>query len=149
MNKIEKVNQLHERAMLLAEDAFLAKRAKNQAEAMDLYQQPFTLEKEAAMLLVNDYDIEPTRSVLFKGAASLALNCENFREVERMTGFALSGNPPAPITQELRELLDIARVSTRTISPIEKFQQLPQNLQEEVAHFIDFLMVRHGTSVEH
>lgn len=74
-------------------------------------------------------------------------NCRGQLPFERITGFALSGNPPAPITQELRELLDIARINTMTTSPMEKFQQLPQNLQQEVAHFIDFLVLRHGTSV--
>lgn len=105
MNKVEQVNQLHEQAMLLAEEAFLAKRAKDNATAQNLYQQAYQLEQQAALLMITDYHIEPTRSVLFKGAANLALNIENHKEAERMIRFALSGNPPSQIEQELHALL--------------------------------------------
>lgn len=144
MSKEQKVNQLHDQAMNFVEEAYLAKRAKDMTQAKKFWQKAFELEKEAAMQLANDYDIEPTRSVLFKGAASLALNVENYREVERMVGLGLAGNPPVPIYQELHELLDTAKLAVSNTSPMEKFQQLPQNLQKEVANFIDFLMVRNG-----
>ena len=106
MNKEQKVNRLHDEAMKWTDEAYLAKRAKNLAEAKSYYKKAFDLEKEAAMLLVMNYEIEPTRSVLFKGAASLAFNIENFREVERMVGLGLAGNPPDPIYGELKELLE-------------------------------------------
>ncbi|MEL6944688.1 MAG: hypothetical protein AAFO82_18685, partial [Bacteroidota bacterium] len=105
MNKIEKVNQLHEQAMLLAEEAFLAKRSKDTANSIDLYKKAYHLEEQAALLMITDYSIEPTRSVLFKGAANLAINAEKYQEAERMIRFALLGNPPSPIEQELYALL--------------------------------------------
>lgn len=146
MKKVDQVNELHERAMTLAEEAFILKRTKNGASTTDLYQKAFELEKEAAMMLVSDYDIEPTRSVLFKGAASLAYNCRLFREAERMIAFGLSGNPPVQIAQELRDLMVIIKTATPDIPAIDKFKQLPENLQNEVLDFIDFLMAKHGTS---
>jgi hypothetical protein len=54
----------------------------------------FEYERKAAMLLLNDYDVEPTRSVLFRSAASLALNFGDYREAERMIALGLLGNPP-------------------------------------------------------
>ena len=75
MNKIKEVNELHDKAMALAEEAFLMEKVQQKRdEAVLMYQKAFELEKSAALLLVADYDVEPTRSVLFKGAASLAFN---------------------------------------------------------------------------
>ncbi|MEL6720760.1 MAG: hypothetical protein AAFP82_18800 [Bacteroidota bacterium] len=143
MNKIEKVNQLHEQAMLLAEEAFLAKRSKDTANSIDLYKKAYHLEEQAALLMITDYSIEPTRSVLFKGAANLAINAEKYQEAERMIRFALLGNPPSPIEQELYALLLKVQQKPTTATTISKFQNLPEHLQQEVANFIDFLTVRH------
>ncbi|MEZ4887288.1 MAG: hypothetical protein R3E32_21330 [Chitinophagales bacterium] len=38
MNKTKKVNNLHEQAMTIADEAFLAERAKEEDKAMELYQ---------------------------------------------------------------------------------------------------------------
>ena len=51
-------------------------------------------------------EFEPTRSVLHRSAASLALECDETREAERLIGRALSGNPPDEIAEELRDLLE-------------------------------------------
>ena len=51
-------------------------------------------------------EFEPTRSVLHRSAASLALECDEIREAERLIGRALSGNPPDEIAEELRDLLE-------------------------------------------
>jgi len=105
MNKIAQINQQHEQSMDLAEAAFFAKRAKESERAKELYAQAFQLEKEAALALVDDYEQEPSRSVLFKGAATLALECDQEQEAERMIRFALLGNPPRQIKQELHDML--------------------------------------------
>jgi hypothetical protein len=36
----------------------------------------------------------------------LALQCQEYREAERLIATALSGNPPVEIAEELRELLE-------------------------------------------
>jgi hypothetical protein len=48
---------------------------------------------------------EPTRSVLHRSAATLALDCGEYREAERLVATALAGNPPEPIANELRDVL--------------------------------------------
>jgi len=79
--------------------------------------QMMTNKGEAAMLLLNDYEIEPTRSVLFRSAACLALDFDDYREAERMIAFGLSGNPPLEILEELRELL-ISHIPIRPTKPV-------------------------------
>jgi len=105
MKNYQKVNELHSTAMSIAEQAFIAQRKAQLGEAKQLSREAFAYEREAAMLLLNDYEIEPTRSVLFRSAACLALDFDDYRKAERMIAFGLSGNPPLDILEELRELL--------------------------------------------
>jgi len=113
MKKSEQVNELHEKAMKIAQAAFVARIQGDLENVKQLSSQAFEYESQAAMLLLNDYEIEPTRSVLFRSAASLALNFEDYRQAERMIAFGLSGNPPPEILEELRELL-IANIPIQT-----------------------------------
>jgi len=49
---------------------------------------------------------EPTISVLFRSAASLAMCCNKNREAEKLINLALSGEPPFEIAEELRDLYE-------------------------------------------
>jgi hypothetical protein len=62
-------------------------------------------ERQAAELAAPDLSLEPTRSVLHRRAATLAWQCGEFREAERLISTALSGTPPEMIAEELRDLL--------------------------------------------
>lgn len=109
MNSMQNtIDELHRRAMELADEAFYSKREGNLEVAQSKYLSAFEYERAAAMLLVNEYNQEPTRSVFFRSAASLLLNLphpesEHYRQAERMVAFGLSGNPPEEIAAELRE----------------------------------------------
>jgi len=117
MKKYQKVNELHSKAMDIAERAFIAQRKAQLDKAKQLSQEALIYEREAAMLLLNDYDIEPTRSVLFRSAACLALDFDDYREAEKMIAFGLSGNPPREILEELRDLL-ISHIPIRPTKPV-------------------------------
>lgn len=65
-----------------------------------------TLEEQAAYVLRERYDAEPTRSLLFKGAAIIALRLSDWRKAEQMVAYALAGNPPIAVAEELRNLLE-------------------------------------------
>lgn len=109
------IDELHQKAMELADEAFYAKKRQDSQNAQAKYLAAFEYEKAAAMLLVNEYEQEPSRSVLFRSAACLLLNLpypseDNFRQAEKMVAHGLSGNPPEAIAEELRsawqELMD-------------------------------------------
>lgn len=102
---MKKAIKLHREAMDFADRAEAAQRRKAREEAAQLFRQAFDRERAAAVLFVNDFDAEPTRSVLLRSAASLALDCEEYREAERLIAAALWGNPPEELYDELRELL--------------------------------------------
>jgi hypothetical protein len=96
------MNEAHNQAMVLAEQAFAARRRDDQASATQLARRAFILEKQVA----EQSQTEPSRSVLHRSAATLALDCGEYREAERLIAAALAGDPPGPIANELREVLD-------------------------------------------
>jgi len=100
------VRSLHHQAMDLAEKAFAADLA-GKATVQSLFQKAYQLERQAAeLVLAKSGDTEPSRSVLLRSAASLAIECREYREAERLIAIALSGDPPQEIAEELRDLLE-------------------------------------------
>lgn len=102
---MNKAQELHREAMELAEQAALSRFRDDFAEARRLTRAAFEKEKAAALRIAGQLDFEPSRSVLLRSAASLAFECRELREAERLASQALSGEPPSEIAQELRDLL--------------------------------------------
>jgi hypothetical protein len=92
--------------MDLADQAYLARLHGDSAKSKELLRKAFEKEREAANIMVSNYDNEPTRSVLHRSAASLAIDCGEMREAERLISSALVGNPPDEIASELRNLFE-------------------------------------------
>ena len=74
--------RLHNQAMDLAENAFLAQQKGDMNAFVQLSKEAFLLEKSAAMLLQNAPNSEPSRSILFKSAAFLAFDAQEFQECQ-------------------------------------------------------------------
>jgi phage shock protein A len=103
---MNQVKDLHREAMRLVDEAELARHNGNTQVARELLRQAFDHERQAADLVASDLSQEPTRSVLHRSAASLALEIGALREAERLVATALSGDPPDEIAEELRDLLE-------------------------------------------
>jgi hypothetical protein len=102
---MQNVETLHQEAMELVDQAVLA-RQRGDIQAIQTFSRAaFGKERAAADLVANRLDLEPTRAVLHRSAAVLALECSELREAERLIGRALAGNPPDDIANELRDLL--------------------------------------------
>jgi hypothetical protein len=104
--EMSELNRLHQNAMELAEEASVERVRGNTDRAAELLRQAFEKERQAAALTAQSLSLEPTRSVLHRSAASLALECNEIREAEKLIAVALSGNPPSEIASELRDLLE-------------------------------------------
>jgi len=102
----DEVSKLHNDAMNLAELAAVAKVKGNVEQADILLREAYENEVKAAKLLIDLASPEPTRSVLFRSAASLAIDCNQLTEAEKLVGLGLSGSPPPDIADELRDLFD-------------------------------------------
>jgi len=102
---MQTVETLHREAMELVDQAILARQQGNSELVTRLSRSAFAKERAAADLIANQFDMEPTRSVLHRSAAVLAIECAELRDAERLIGRALAGNPPKDIADELRDLL--------------------------------------------
>ena len=92
--------------MELADKADFLKTQEKTAEADDLYRQSLKAERDAAFAAKQQQIGEPTESVLFRSAATIAFEIKDYREAERLVCLGLSGNPPVEIANELRSLYD-------------------------------------------
>jgi hypothetical protein len=101
---MRQIQALHQQAMDLAEASAVTRLRGFTEQATQLTRQAFEQEAQAAALIANDLEAEPTRSVLHRSAASLAIECGEFQAADRLITTALSGNPPLEIAEELKDL---------------------------------------------
>ena len=90
--------------MELVDEAYIARLEKNRDQYLHYTRLALEKEQAAADLMV-DEDIEPTRSVLHRSAATLAWRCEEYETATRLIARGLAGNPPPEIARELKDLL--------------------------------------------
>lgn len=92
--------------MRLAEEAFDASRQGKNDRAHRLFLKALERERGAAEAFEQKLGAEPTRSVLYRSAATLAFHAGNLDESVGMITAGLEGNPPQEIREELHELLE-------------------------------------------
>jgi hypothetical protein len=100
------IDEIHERAMELADEASLLKLRGQDGEAIALFRKAAELEMEAASLLPAAKESEPSRSILFRSAAFLAYDATDYKLADRLVASGLSGFPPDEIEKELKDLYD-------------------------------------------
>jgi hypothetical protein len=88
------------------QEGIVADAKGNTQEAIRFFEIAFEAEKQAALSLLTNFEKEPFRSVLFRSAASLAMNCKKYEEAKTMIYFGLAGNPPKGIVDELMEVYE-------------------------------------------
>lgn len=103
---MESMRSRHREAMRYAERAKIADLDGKDVEARRLARLAFELEREAAQTLLQRLRMEPARSVLFRSAATLALECGEMDEARLLAFQGLAGFPPKEIAAELREILE-------------------------------------------
>lgn len=104
MNDAQEIKTIHREAMEKTDHALEARQRGEVAVEAQLLREAFDLESKAAKLASGLS--EPTRSVLLRSAASLALDCNLLVEAEKSICVALAGDPPNEIAEELRDLLE-------------------------------------------
>lgn len=100
------LREIHTEAMDLAEKAMIARTRGNSAAARKYLKKALRKEQEAARFAVETGVPEPTRSILLKSAAHLAMDCGEGRLAEQLVSTALAGDPPAELAHELRGLFE-------------------------------------------
>lgn len=106
MHDVREIKALHRQAMERSDSALAAQLRGEAGQALTYFREAYDLESEAACSLAHDLEAEPTRSILLRSAATLALDANLFAQAEKLIYTALSGDPPAEIAEELRNLLE-------------------------------------------
>lgn len=143
------IQELHREAVNLAKEAQLEFDNENIIEYQTLIFQAYRLEKKAAEFLKTSFESEPTRSILYRSAATLAFKCENYTDSIDLITQALSGNPFEEIKTELLELLKTV-VGIRT-NPIKSNDYLnllnkravPVKLEEKTGKYAGAFVIPH------
>ena len=104
-DSVQVAESAHRRAMELVDAAFLARRSGDTQRERAYNLQALEKERQAADAIAERFDLEPSRSVLYRSAATLAYRCGKLREAQRLVTCALSSKlVPSEIAQELRDL---------------------------------------------
>jgi hypothetical protein len=141
------IEKLHNQAMDLAENAFLAQQKGDTNTFVQLSKEAFLLEKAAAMSLQNQPDSEPSRSILFKSAAFLAFDAQEFQECRSMITYTLLGKPDSIIKAEMNQLFDeTTAILKKMPSKLEEFKTkiAPLDGGKEILREIELRFARYG-----
>jgi tetratricopeptide (TPR) repeat protein len=98
------ISELHNQAMKLSQRAMVARHNGEQARAQALSHEAFEYESQAAALIPDEKASEPTRSVIYCSAASLAYECQEWKAAKELINKALSGDPSERIYHALKTL---------------------------------------------
>jgi hypothetical protein len=120
------VNKLHDQAMDIAEKAFLAQKAGDNTTFIRLSKEAFLLEKKAAMMLKDKANAEPSRSILFKSAAFLAFDAQEYYACRDMITYTLLGRPDPIIKDEMKNLF--MEVDTLLRKEPSKFEDIKNKI---------------------
>jgi len=101
---MQNIEELHTKAMDLAEEAFLDQKRGAHFKAISLFKTALNLEQKAASLLPLAKNSEPTRSLLYRSAASIAYYAGEYEIADRLIANGLAGYPPNEIKNELKNL---------------------------------------------
>ncbi len=104
---MSEINELHDKAMDFTARAFMARACGDAEKAAGFFKS--ALEHEIGAIDALGEYIEPTYSILHRSAATLALDCKQYRKAEQLAAKALAMEPPDDIAEELRDVLEQAR----------------------------------------
>ena len=103
-----KANDLHNQAMEHVDVAFFARRRGDAEAARDSFEQALAKETAAIEALEERERVQPMYSVLYRSAATLALDCGRLSEAKNLAYKGLALGPYAEIEEELLDVVEQA-----------------------------------------
>lgn len=100
----KRAEALHEQAMAIAESVYIERRKNPSGDFLYSLANAAYIEAKAATLLPPTKQFEPSRSILFRSAASLAYEAKQYEWANRLIEDGLEGFPPPTIADELKAL---------------------------------------------
>jgi hypothetical protein len=111
MTELERAKIIHEKAMALSQEATMARIWNDETKAQTLYKESFGLEREAAYIYAERFDKEPIRSILYRSAASLAIECLMYQEADLLIQQGQSNDTPPDVMDDFQDLKDKMQLS--------------------------------------
>ena len=106
-DSVQVAESAHRRAMEFVDAAFQARRSGDIQKEREYNLQALEEERRAAEAIAQRYDLEPSRSVLYRSAATLAYRCDKLQEAKRLAECGLSNeHAPIEVVRELRDLIE-------------------------------------------
>ena len=100
---------LHNNAMEFFDQATIQKFKNRTEEATSNFQKALALEKQAALIARRDNVGEPSVSVLFRSAASMAIEAGKMGEAYLLAEEGLAASTPTEIAEELKEIMQATK----------------------------------------
>jgi len=107
------VREYHNDAIRYAQLAMIALHKGEKNEHQRLVQRAMILETQAADLVPDEKSSEPTRSILYRSAASFAYQAGDYQEAERLVFKGLAGYPSPQVKQQLLEIQQMIHEARR------------------------------------
>lgn len=101
------VDELHDEAMSFVDRA-IALRNSNVTAAAEIFAEAYELEIASLNEHIRQSNAEPTRGLLARSAAAIAIDAEDFDGAVRAIGIGLAGQPPTSLRDELLNTLEQA-----------------------------------------
>jgi hypothetical protein len=138
------VRQIHKEAMAKYKLANAALANHDLVGYRNMLEDAYILEKRAAQLLTDDYESEPTRSVLFRSAASMAIEAGAYSDAIDLLKTALNGNVYDEIKEEVFELLETINEKVSEVYPA--IQQEMESLDSLTGIGMVGMLITHNAS---
>lgn len=117
------VREYHDEAIRAAQLAMAALHKGNYETHKQLMQRAMSYETSAADLVPDEKTSEPTRSILYRSAASFAYQAGEYQEAERLIFKGLSGYPPIHIKHQLLEVQEMVQAALPHEQPVESISK--------------------------
>lgn len=131
--------RLHDQAMDLFNEAiFLQEQGQ---DAFKKFIEAYELETKAAYAVAKDPKNEPSRSMLFLGAATIAMRLDKFEEAKKLVAEGLLGSPTPKTLTDLKELLQTIEKCLSQKYPVRGTTWLSQKTRLEPRR-IDFEKIK-------
>ena len=101
-------NDFHSQAMAYVDQAFFARKRGNEQAAQQFFEQALANETAAIEALEERERVQPMYSVLYRSAATLALDCKRALEARMLAAKGLALDPYPEIAEELFDVLEQA-----------------------------------------
>lgn len=125
------IKRTHRDAMNLLDEADIALRRGDLDSAQGLRRSALDSEIRAADMAAPLLELEPTRSILHRSAASIAIALGETARAKQLIYAALAGNPPSSVREELENMLE--DISFRRHLQIKGVELTNEELQLSIA----------------